>query len=142
MRFYFRFFALLRKILQTSTVYALVFALVSPDDVAVAYMESGGFVFEIVLSAGEYGLKAFRHFQKHRLSVLIEFAQNVVQKKHGRFAYFVFVDDHFAEFHCKSDGALLTLRGKLAAVVAVYFDFYVVAMRTDGGKSKLLVLLP
>ena len=85
-------------------------------------------------------MEAVDKIEKHVLTVFIEFAENIVEKKHGRFAYLVTVDDDLSYLHRKRDRALLSLRRKLASVLVVYLDFDVVAMRAYGGKAEFLVL--
>lgn len=98
-----------------------------------------GFVGEGIFRASEYRLEAFRHFEQGGLSVFVKFGKDVVEKQNGWFAYFVFVDYDLTEFHCKRNGALLTLWGKFTTILAVDFDFDIVSMRSYGAKAEFFI---
>lgn len=125
--------------LQSNTNFRIGFA--SFHNAATAYMKQRCGVVKLVFGAGEYGLKTVRHLQKHHLSVVIQLRQDVVKQQHRRLAYLVFVDDNFAEFHCKRDCALLSLGRVFATVVAVDLYLYVVTVRTYSGKAEIFVFL-
>ena len=109
---------------------------------AVFHFKQSGRVVQFVFRAGEDCLEAVHEVEEHVLSCFVEFAEHVVEEENRSFAEFIAVEHDLPDFHCKRNRALLPLRSEFAAVLAVDFNLYVVAMRAYAAETELFVLFP